>query len=138
VNDWPIRFVIPGKRAYGYVTTNRPRKGERRKVSKQAAAYWNYCGVLRMIARSSGIRTPMESPPDAPLMVFTRCYFYSKTHLDPENVHKGVKDALCYGATHGDKFTGGHYLPPMYDKVDPRVEVLIRPKRESDEDEWVS
>lgn len=136
MTNWPVRFTIPGKKAQGYVTTNRPRKGERRKVSAKAAAYWQYCGAVRMIARSKGIHTPMESPPDAPLMIFTRCFFFSRTHLDPENVHKGVKDALCYKAKFGDKYTGGHYLPPMYDKSNPRVEVLIRPKQERDEEEW--
>ena len=73
-------------------------------------------------------------------MVFTRCYFSKGTHADPENVHKGIKDALFYqkGGGTADKYTGGGYLPPMYDKDNPRVEVIVRGRKEEDEDEWQS
>jgi len=75
---------------------------------------------------------------DKAIMVFTRCYFASGVHADPENVHKGVKDALFYqkGGGTADKYTGGGYLPPMYDKKNPRVEVIVRDLQIKDDEEW--
>ena len=46
-------------------------------------------------------------------------------------MHKGVKDALFYGAVGvGDKYTGGAYSNPLYDKEHPRVEVRVTDERE--------
>ena len=133
-----IRFTIPGK-CRGYTTTNRngPKK------SKAILAYWAYCKVVRLCASAAGIRpVPLVSTVDAPVMVFTRAYFADGVHADPENVHKGIKDALFYtkkiklpkgvqwigNRPNGtaDKYTGGFYLPPEYDKKNPRVDVIVR------------
>lgn len=121
------RFQIPGI-ARGYTTHNRGGK-----PSKQIIAYWQYMEDVRKAAKySARMPLPLESPKDQPLMIFTRCYFRDGRHPDPENVHKGIKDALFYKAKDGDKHTGGFYLPPLYDKENPRVDVFIRPKTEDD------
>ena len=62
---------------------------------------------------------------DDPLFFYTVSWFPTKVHADPENVHKLCKDALFKGAKRGDKNTGGLYLPPHYDKENPRVDVYI-------------
>lgn len=122
------RFQIPGI-ARGYTTHNRGGK-----PSKQIIAYWQYMEDARKAARFiAKMPLPLESPKAEPLMIFTRCYFRDGRHPDPENVHKGIKDALFYKAKDGDKHTGGHYLPPLYDKQNPRVDVFIRRKTADDE-----
>lgn len=134
----PTRFVVEGD-ARGYTTTNRAKKGEKRKLSATIRKYWKYCEAVRLRAKEAGLRKlPLEPTLDEPLMFFTRAYFKNGVHADPENVHKGIKDALCYkkGGGPADKYTGGHYLPPEYDAKNPRVEVIVRPKTAEDESEW--
>lgn len=61
-----------------------------------------------------------------PIKITTHAYFVNGVHPDPENVHKGVKDALFYGGGGcGDKYTGGSYSPPLYDPENPRVTVIV-------------
>lgn len=50
------------------------------------------------------------------------CYFATRTHADPENVRKGVVDALFPG---GDKWVYGAHDHPRYDAARPRVEVTV-------------
>jgi hypothetical protein len=136
----PTRFVVEGA-ASGYTTTNRAKKGQKHKVSKAILKYWAYCDRVRLRAKEAGLRKlPLQPSKEQPLMFFTRCYFKSGVHPDPENVHKGVKDALCYqrGGGTADKYTGGGYLPPEYDAQNPRVEVIVRPMKEKDKEEWDS
>ena len=142
-----ISFVVPGK-CKGYTTTNR--NGPK---SKAILAYWEYCKAVRLCAAAAGVRpVPLVSTREAPIMIFTRAYFASGVHADPENIHKGIKDALFYSKKiklpkgvkwtgdkpngTADKYTGGAYLPPLYDKQNPRVEVLIRPF-DQQEDEYI-
>lgn len=73
-------------------------------------------------------------------MIRTISYFKNGVHADPGNVQKGVCDALFYdqekaamaklkgkrGTAKGDdKYTGGSFPPPRYDKDNPRVIVII-------------
>ena len=66
--------------------------------------------------------------------VSTQAYFASKTHADAENVHKGLVDALVLregkssigsGIFTSDKQLAGAYGAPMYDKENPRIDVVI-------------
>ncbi|WP_264778191.1 RusA family crossover junction endodeoxyribonuclease [Deinococcus aetherius] len=50
------------------------------------------------------------------------CHFANRTHADPENVRKGVVDALFPG---GDKWVYGGHDHPRYDAARPRVEVTV-------------
>ena len=49
-------------------------------------------------------------------------YFFNGVHNDPENVRKGIVDALF---PDGDKWVYGYHSYPMYDRENPRVEVEI-------------
>jgi len=65
-----------------------------------------------------------------PWRVTTISFFRNKQHPDPENVHKGIIDALMYGFKQrkvraNDKHIGGEYVHPKYDAANPRVEVRI-------------
>lgn len=66
-----------------------------------------------------------------PLRIQTRAFFENGVHSDPENVHKGIVDALFYNPDKkrrgSDKHTGGQFEPPLYDKANPRVEFTIYP-----------
>lgn len=117
----------------GFITMNRDHAGKI-KVTKKTKTYWSYCERVRLCARQSRLITPVESRPDEPLMIFTRAFFDIRTHPDPENVHKGIKDALFYRARFGDKYTGGHYLPPKYVDRNPYVDVLVRAYVPEDEE----
>lgn len=59
---------------------------------------------------------------DRPVRVDVHCYFASGTHSDPENVRKGIVDALF---PDGDKHVYGYHHHPLYDPADPRVVVEI-------------
>lgn len=143
-----ISFVVPGK-CRGYTTTN----AKSEKKSKAILAYWKYCKFVRLCASAAGVRpVPLVSTRERPIMLFTRAFFENGVHADPENVHKGIKDALFYckkiklpkgvkwvgerpNGT-ADKYTGGHYLPPMYDKRNPRVDVIVRLFQPEDDVIW--
>ncbi|MHA0041525.1 RusA family crossover junction endodeoxyribonuclease [Deinococcus sp. PEB2-63] len=59
---------------------------------------------------------------EQPVRLDVYCYFASGTHADPENVRKGIVDALFPG---GDKFVFGYHHFPQYDAQNPRVEVEV-------------
>ena len=69
------------------------------------------------------ITAPMPTPSEAaPVRVDVYCYFADRTHNDPENVRKGIVDALFPS---GDKYVYGYHHHPLYDPQNPRVEVVI-------------
>lgn len=94
-------------------------------------AYETYLQGVQMFAKMAGIRLPLIAKRDAPLLIHTVSYFKNGVHPDPENVRKAVSDALFYtgkggrGKGSGDKYCGGSFLPPLYDKENPRVEIII-------------
>lgn len=121
------RFVIPGK-PVGYVATTR-----RGKWKPEYQRFAEYAKHVRMCARAAGIHIPVVSTKRMPLTIRTIAYFPNGVHCDPGNVQKGVVDALFYdeGKTRGrrkgdDKYTGGSFPPPLYDKENPRVVVIIK------------
>lgn len=59
---------------------------------------------------------------EQPVRLDVYCYFPSGTHADPENVRKGIVDALFPG---GDKYVYGYHHHPLYDAVNPRVEIEV-------------
>jgi hypothetical protein len=115
------RFTIEGK-PRGYTTYNRGSK-----PSKEVREFWDYCKYTRACADIADIELPLEASKESPLMIRTYAFFPNGVHADPENIHKGIKDALFHSSKLGDKYTGGWYAPPMYDKENPRVVVIIEP-----------
>lgn len=123
-----VRFTIPGP-PVGYVTNN----GRNYFNSKRKRAYLEYKKLVQQYAPEGTL--PMVATKEKPLHIETRAFFFNGVHPDPENVHKGVKDALFWkpkakgskGGSTGlaDKYTGGNYFPPLYDKNAPRVEVFV-------------
>lgn len=59
---------------------------------------------------------------DRPVRLDIWCYFPAGNHSDPENVRKGIVDALFPA---GDKYVYGYHHHPLYDADNPRVEVEI-------------
>jgi len=115
---------VPGV-PVGYTTHNRKKNGPHR-VSRAILKYWNYLAHVRDCAQSAGLICPIESDKDDPLDVHVFPFFKNGVHPDPGNVEKGIKDALFYKAKTADKYTGGSYAPPRYDKENPRVVVVVR------------
>lgn len=115
------RFVVPGD-PVGFKTTTK-----RAKWSKTYKKYVTYKKDVQTCALAAGIRLPLRADKKNPLMINTIAYFKDGKHPDPGNVQKGVCDALFYNAGKGDdKYTGGTFVPPRYDKENPRVVVIIK------------
>lgn len=131
-----LSFVVPGD-PVGYVAAG----GHHwhRRTSKA----WRWASAVRMALLGQLAQTPnpdehvaIVGNPDqpgaklmatklTPLHIGTVAYFQNGKHPDPENVHKLVKDALFHKVKGGDKWTGGIYLPPLYDPEVPRTEVFV-------------
>lgn len=94
--------------------------------TKVKRRYVDYKQLVQAVADLSGLALPLQASREKPVRITTRAFFKNGVHPDPENVHKGVKDALFYKAGGvGDKYTGGSYDPPLYDAERPRVEITI-------------
>lgn len=116
------QFTIPGKPIGFYVVGKVPNR-------KRMKQYHTYQDVVRYHALMAGISLPLQATKDKPLSINTVAYFPDGVHCDPGNVQKGICDALFYaprGQKRGnDKYTGGFFMPPLYDKENPRVVVTI-------------
>lgn len=124
-----FEFIVPGK-PVGYTTHNRS-KGRGHRASAAVLKFWGYAEAVRLHAtRQTGVTFPLESSRDNPWFIFTLAIFASRVHADPENIHKGIKDALFYKAVCGDKYTGGAYLPPLYHADNPCAYVICVPQKE--------
>lgn len=100
---------------------------------KRMKRYHSFQAHIRLTAMKAGIHLPLHASKEEPLHVRVVSYFHNGVHSDPGNVQKGVCDALFYrpktpGTRRtggGDKWTGGSFEPPRYDKENPRCEVTI-------------
>ena len=94
---------------------------------KRLKQYMQWRDTVRGYAMLALLRLPLRASKNVPLVIVTRSYFENGVHPDPENVHKGVVDALFYAKPKGsaDKYTGGQFSPPLYDPERPRVEVWV-------------
>ena len=112
-----VSFTVPGK-PVGYTIIMGKFYGGKRKKE-----YLEYKKLVQLVipATLRGITASR----DKPVTVTTKAFFINGTHPDPENVHKGIKDALFYEAKGGDKYTGGSYSPPLYHKANPHVDVTV-------------
>lgn len=90
-------------------------------------------------ARLAGVPLPLRSSKKEPLYVVVVAYFASGIHCDVGNTFKSVVDALCYvspeeqrlGTKRGsDKYVGGIFFAPRYDKEQPRVAVRVLTEQE--------
>jgi len=124
-----LYFVIPGE-PLGYRTASA--KG----YNKTSARVWEFYNRVRHVVTSCDVPCPLWASKDFPLFFITKAYYTNGHHCDPENTHKGIKDALFWkgknakgihvsGSGAGDKFTSGLYCDPFYDHSWPRVELWI-------------
>lgn len=124
-----LKFVVPGP-PVGFKSTTK-----RSKYNKAYQSYVEYKKTVQLYAKVSGLRLPLKATKDSQLMIRTVAYFKNGTHPDPENVNKGVRDALFYRQKDqrssrstgkgDDKHTGGSFPPPRYSDA-PRVIVIIK------------
>lgn len=90
---------------------------------------------VQKCAAEAGVKLPLRPTKLLPLYIVTIAYFQSGVHADCSNVWEGVTDALCYVSPQeqkllhikkgSDKYTGGLFFAPRYDKGHPRVEVIV-------------
>jgi len=128
------KFVVSGP-PVGYTATT-----TRGKWNADFQKYANYAKFVRACALRAGIKLPLFASEKKPLIIKTIAYFPNRRHCDPGNVQKGICDALFYdefgindvpakkrrSRKGNDKFTGGSFPPPRYDKKNPRVIVIIK------------
>ena len=120
------KFEVPGD-PRGYTTTTHRDKGRSSRYKK----YKEYCRLVREYAAMAGVPIPLTADKDNQLMIKTFAYFRNGVHCDPENVRKGVVDAIFYDPlnktkSNGDKWTAGFFCGPRYDAEEPRVVVIIK------------
>lgn len=87
--------------------------------------------LVQKTAMTHGITLPLVATKEKPMFIETYAVFHNGTHPDPENVHKGIVDALFYDPSRkkkgaGDKHTGGMFHPPFYEKGNPHVVVRFK------------
>lgn len=112
-------ITVPGRPVGYYAQGAKP--NWRRKNAYEA--YKKH--VQRCIADAGIDRASLAATKDRPVLIHTKAFFETGVHPDPENVRKGIADAIYYGIRGGDKHTGGPFDPPLYDRDNPRVEVVI-------------
>lgn len=126
------RFVVPGK-AVGYVATTKNSKWE-----PKYRKFADYAKKVRECAEKAGVPLPLYADEDNQIVVKTISYFPNRVHCDAPNVTKGVCDAMFFDplakklgkrktAKGDDKYAGASSPPPRYDKVRPRVVVIVKP-----------
>lgn len=120
------KFEVPGD-PRGYTTTTHRDKGRSSRYKK----YKEYCRLVREYAAMAGVPIPLTADKENQLMIKTFAYFRNGVHCDPENVRKGVVDAIFYDPlnktkSNGDKWTAGFFCGPRYDAEEPRVVVIIK------------
>ena len=112
----------------GFYVQGKQPNWTRLKRYRQWQAHIQECAVL------AGMPLPLRPTKKEPIYVVVVAYFASGTHCDVGNTFKSVVDALCYvspkeqrlGAKRGsDKYVGGMFMAPRYDKELPRVEVYV-------------
>lgn len=133
------RFVVPGK-AVGYVATTRNSKW-----APEYQKFAEYAYKVREYAERAGVPLPLYADEKNQIVVKTISYFPNRVHCDAPNVTKGVCDALFWDgeakrlgkrktAKGDDKHAGASSPPPRYDKMNPRVIVIVKPYRRKTED----
>jgi len=111
-------FVIPG-RPQGY--TVMMRKG---RFSVRAKAYHKWQESVKEYALAAGWRWS-KATFERQIYVETDAYFPDKRGCDPENVRKGIVDALFPSKSGGDKYVHGRHAPYRVDALNPRVSVWV-------------
>ncbi len=115
-----IRIVVPGE-PKGY------RVARNRGWSKEQRVYRIWRDSVCEAFKKAGVSCPTFADYAYPLFVHTRAFYSSRCHCDPGNTNKGLIDAIFYGSKGtNDKYVGGCYDAPLYDKENPRTEVELR------------
>ena len=116
----PLHFEIKGNHlddkgnALPYTRTT-----QRAKYSAKYARYQGWKDYVRMCFEEyTGIACNPYQMLEVPVKAYlhTRIYFANKKHADPDNVQKGIEDAIFKN----DKYVAGTY-DFDYDKKNPRV-----------------
>jgi hypothetical protein len=120
-----IPFDVPG-RPIGYYAMGAHPNWTRMKE------YHKFRDRVRMFANAAGLETPLRCTKEKPVIICTQAFFENGTHCDPENIRKGITDALFYTPKgsplrkgSSDKYCFGAFDQPRYDKESPRVMVWV-------------
>ena len=110
-------FEIPGP-AVGYYT-----RGARPNWTRMKQ-YHHYRDHVVRCAQIAGLRPPLTASEASRLRIDVRLHSKGRVHPDPENIRKGVVDALFYRAGKSDRYVWGTLWQTVYD-VEPKVIVVV-------------
>jgi Holliday junction resolvase RusA-like endonuclease len=85
-------------------------------VKMRLARYFSY----KQFVWHCAARRRFNRKPESKVFLNCMIYFSSRRHGDPDNIRKGIQDALY----ENDKYVAGK-VDFFYDPTDPRVEVTI-------------
>lgn len=131
--SWQARYLIPPLACATYTGKGKGRTKVPGKTALKLVGYYtkgkqpNWSRLNEYHAWKDHVRAHVRDQlpvpcREKPVRVDVWCYFGSGTHSDPENVRKGIVDALF---PDGDKHVYGYHHHPLYDPADPRVVVEI-------------
>jgi len=121
-NKYPVHFVIrgnhedPNGNAVPY-----ERMTQRSKIMDPRALRYKNWKLFVLQCYTQQTRQGFPCEPDGYYRLDVRCFFVGENHADPENVRKGIQDALF---VYGDKHIFGMIHPVEHVEF-PCVEVTI-------------
>lgn len=128
-----MRFTIPGD-PVGYISkpyaNRKSRRGgpwwlySRSGIAVKIRRYIAYANETVLRCKNECGRLPVPGTKTAQVRIDVFPVFANGVHPDPENVRKGIVDALYYDRG-GDKYVWGLTGFARYDPDNPRVEVFI-------------
>lgn len=131
-----MKFMIYGHPQGYYAQAARSKYRMSKDQKARALRYRGWQEIVRFCAMQNGIALPLIATKARMLIINTFAYFENGVHADPENVRKGIVDALFLDRTPGgtsDKYVGGFHAPPIYDAHNPRVACMIYSKEAFDQ-----
>jgi hypothetical protein len=123
LNRYPIMFEIRG--AHDDPKANAvpyERMTRRSKYKDPRALRYKAWKIYVLKCFSEQTRQAFPCEPDGQYRLDVKCFFVGENHADPENVRKGIQDALF---AYGDKHVFGLIYPVKHVEENPRVEVII-------------
>ena len=112
----PYTRMTQGQVAMMRIPDSRIRSGASLKVKRRIQRYLGYKDLALLLSR----QCEFDRHPEKKAFLNVVCFFRNRSHGDPENIRKGIQDAIY----DQDKMVAGS-VDFFYDAENPRCEVEI-------------